>query len=82
MKPNYEQMKNLIFARGVIPDGYNGKTADVGFALHDGEVYTVAWCGYFRSGISANNYDQAINALRKRGDTSHLKKIIDIKQWS
>ena len=31
--PTYEQAKNAIFATGTIPDGYNGHTADVGFAL-------------------------------------------------
>ncbi len=31
--PTYQQAKDAIFATATIPDGYNGKTADVGFAL-------------------------------------------------
>ena len=31
--PTYEQAKAAIFATGTIPDGYNGHTVDVGFAL-------------------------------------------------
>ena len=30
---NYVEAKNLIFARGVIPNGYNGDTAEVNFAF-------------------------------------------------
>lgn len=31
--PTYQQAKDAIFATGTIPDGYNGHTADAGFAL-------------------------------------------------
>lgn len=31
--PTYQQAKDAIFATATIPDGYNGHTADVGFAL-------------------------------------------------
>ncbi len=31
--PTYDQAKNAIFATATIPDGYNGHTVDVGFAL-------------------------------------------------
>jgi hypothetical protein len=31
--PTYQQAKDAIFATATIPDGYNGHTTDVGFAL-------------------------------------------------
>jgi len=45
----YEDMTEKVFATGVIPDGYNGKTADVKFALDGHTVYIVTKTGYFRS---------------------------------
>jgi len=48
---DYEEARRRVFAHGTRPDGYNGKRISVGFALIGKQVYTVAPCGYFRTGL-------------------------------
>jgi len=47
----YAEAKARIFAHGLRPDGFNGHYAQVGFCLLGKQVYTVAECGYFRTGL-------------------------------
>ena len=52
-KLTYTDVKNNIFARGLIPDGYCGGIIDVGFYYHNesGKTIVVTPTGFFKAAI-------------------------------
>ena len=47
----YDEAKSKVFVRGSVPEGYFGERANVGFCLIGKQIYTVADCGYYRTGM-------------------------------
>lgn len=62
---NYNEMKGKVFAYATRPEGYNGSTVEVGFAIDNGKLYVVAPCGYFWSGIELSREYQYYNAIMR-----------------
>lgn len=56
-RPKYEDVKSRTFAKGTVPNGYFGDTADVEFYfdIPSGKTLTVADCGYYDSGLPPAN---------------------------
>ncbi len=73
MPATYEQAQQAIFARGTVPDGYFGRTTQVGFALIDGQIMVVAKCGYYRLGMPAIDEREALWLLQNH---PHCKRIV------
>ena len=47
----YEKAKNTAFAKGLVPNGFNGHTAEVKFGLINRVVITITGTGYFKTGL-------------------------------
>lgn len=56
---NYQDMKNKVFTTVSRPQGYYGNRAYVGLAVHDGYLYEVAYCGYYKSPVLPTVADEA-----------------------
>jgi hypothetical protein len=80
--PRYDELKNDCFALATIPDGYNGATARVGLALHDGRIWTVADCGAFPSHLAAHDIDHARQVIAN-DPAGHFQNVQPIgRGWS
>ncbi len=87
INPTYEQAKAAIFATGTVPNGYNGETADVGFAYssdhnQDGDWILAVWQhGYFpfiRLPASTKGHEgRAGDALANDSRVSNLTPLLD-----
>lgn len=72
----YTDMKKKVFASGIVPDGYNGKTAIVDFAWNEGITYTVAKCGYYPSSIpESESPKEALQLLKKHHTASNITEL-------
>ena len=63
-----------IIAKGIMPDGYNGHTAKVGFAIKGNTVVTVTERGaYFNTGLpSVQNVAAALWLLEHHPTAKHI----------
>ena len=82
--PTYEQAKSAIFATATIPDGYNGHTVDVGFALAVLDwapsemailaVWSHGWFRFLSMPRTETNEGWAIDALATARRVSNLRQ--------
>ena len=73
---NYQDAKKAVFARGTIPDGYNGDRASVGFAFDPatGKTIVVADCGCFTHQVpQAVDIEESLWLLKNHPSANNTK---------
>jgi hypothetical protein len=71
----YAEMRNLVFARGSVADGYTGKRANVEFALHDRTVILVADCGFYPWAGTLDSFDFTADAFRAIKESGRVEAL-------
>ena len=73
---SYAEASAMVFTNGTVPDGYFGDRSYVGFCLIDKQIYTVADCGYFRTGLpDCTDEAEARWLLAHHPSARHIKLI-------
>ena len=75
----YEDVAKTVFAEGIVPNGYFGDTLKVGFALLGRRIVTVAWCGYFGTGLpDVLDEGEALWILTHHPSARHIKQVVEV----